>query len=178
MKFDQLIEKYYKFLISEQEENNKNDEKNLNNADQNLKSNEKELKNDEEKKDIASPSFTFLVNIIFEALKIKEIPNKNDIKYSINKVRNKNEAFKYLEIIINNFPEQIKNKFKKGYEIKFNNNDLDEVKFIDMVNLALKALFYIPKDNNTEYNEIVLIDEITPENAKKVYNMISRFLIF
>lgn len=124
----------------------------------------------------ASQGYTTLTNIILNAFKTIKPRFHNDVKYSDNRARNSKEAFKYLEIVKRNLPEGIQQRISQsGGQGGF--GDVDELTIINMANLALQALFTTPKDEeSSEYSTISSIDEVTPENAKQVYQQIRDFL--
>lgn len=121
-----------------------------------------------------SPAMVFLTNLILQAFKTKQPLYKQDIKFSDNKAQNVNEAFDYLDIVLRNLPETVRQKIEssKGGEAI---NDIDEGNIVDAANLALKALFYTPKELDTEYHDIASNMEVTEENAKQIYDSINRF---
>ena len=124
----------------------------------------------------ASPSYSYLVNVIQEALKTKQIINMDDMKFSNNEAKSSNEAYQYLNIVIRNLPTQTQQKLKQGFQKAGNFSDIDEGNLVDMANIAMKALFYNgKKENNTEYMSLSSTP-LTPENAKKIFESITRLL--
>lgn len=176
-KFNLLIEKYHELL--EADEQMAGDQTAPDMADQTSQPPQPDLQQQPQpvQTEPASSTFTYLTKIVFEAFKTKDILNKGDIKFSDNQARNKDEAFKYFDIILRNLQQQTRTKIEQGFESEGDVNDIDEGNIVDMANLAIKALFYAPKDNSTEYQDISMETEVTPENAKRIYNTLSRFLV-
>jgi hypothetical protein len=124
----------------------------------------------------ASQGYTALTNIILNAFKTIKPRFHGDVKYSDNKARDAQEAFKYLEIVKRNLPEGIQQKISQSGG-KGGFGDVDELTIVSMVNLALQALFTTPKDEeSSEYSTISSLEQVTPENAKQVYQQIRDFL--
>lgn len=132
------------------------------------------------KKEPATIGFTVLTKLILDAFKTKKPQYHNDLKFSDNKARTPDEAFKYLEIVSRNLPPESQNKLEAGINNKGGTTaDMDGLTLIDAANLAINALFYYPKldeEESTEYNDIAQIVDVTPENAKEIYQKIRSYL--
>jgi hypothetical protein len=126
----------------------------------------------------SSVGFAVVTQIILDALRVKQIPHISDKKYSDNFARTPQEAWKYLDIVTRNLPAQSQQKAQQDVG-KGGDEDLDELNIVDMANLAIKALFFVPKieeSEGEEYSNLANITKVTTENAKQTYNQIREFL--
>lgn len=125
---------------------------------------------------IASSGFTSIVKLILSAFKTLKPYYHGDIRFSDNTAQNAQEAYKYLEIVKRNLPKNMQTTVFNNLGGRGGMKDLDENELIEAANLALKALFYQPKSqDSTEYNFIFDIDEVTPETAITTYHKIRNF---
>jgi hypothetical protein len=126
----------------------------------------------------ASVGFAVVTQIILDALRVKQPIHNEDKRYSDNKARTPEEAWKYLDIVTRNLPRQSQQKAQQDVG-KGGDDDLDSLNIVDMANLALKALFFVPKlqeEESTEYSSLANVTKVTTENAQQVFNEIRNFL--
>jgi len=125
----------------------------------------------------SSVGYAVISQLVLDAFKTVEINNKNDIKFSDNKVRTPKEAYNYLEIIKRNLAPDLQNELKQDVGKSENTKDLDSADLINLTQLALEALFFRPKDTDSaEFNNIATIEEVTVENAKEVIEKIRSYV--
>ena len=116
--------------------------------------------------------YAHVANIIFNLFKTKpteEIKNKYS-KLSDNQVADSKQAYSYLgvleKMLTNGTMQQI-NKQSFGKQSK-DSIGVDDSKIVEMANVAIKALFFTPKDNFTFTTHIDDIDNILSKNGNKV----------
>jgi len=121
----------------------------------------------------SSVGYAILVQLLLDAYKTTNIRHKDDIKFSDNIVRTPQEAYKYLEIVKRNLEPDLQQKTKETVgKGGANEKSVDSTDLINIANLALKSLFFTPKDSETgEYNEIAS-QVVDVNNAKQIYNQI------
>ena len=125
----------------------------------------------------ASVGYAVMAQLILNAYKTIDIPNKNDIKFSDNKIRTPEEAYKYLEIIKRNLAPDLQKELTFDVGKSTTKNDLDSADLIKLTQLALQALFFRPKDvNSSEFNNVIGLGNATVENAKDIVNQIQLIL--
>ena len=126
----------------------------------------------------ASVGYAVLVQLLLDAFKTMNIRNPNDIKFSDNVARTPQEAYKYLEIIKRNLEPDLQQKTQEDVgKNQQGNAKMDSADVVNVANLAIKALFFTPKDmESTEYSEIASTQKVTVDNAFQVYEAIRNFL--
>lgn len=125
----------------------------------------------------SSVGYAILVKLLLDAFKTLTVRVKDDIKFSDNVARTSQEAYRYLDIVKRNLEPDLQRKTqedigKGGNDVK----SVDSADIINIANLALKALFFTPKDpESAEYNDIAN-KVVDVNNAKSVFEMIRNVL--
>lgn len=129
----------------------------------------------------SSVGFAIITQLILDALRVKQPNNLADKKYSDNKARTPEEAWKYIEIIKRNLPLDIQQKLEGdvgGAEGEAD-RDLDSLNIVDMANLGLKALFFLPKleeEDGAEYSDLSKVTKVDTANAEQIFEELRNFL--
>jgi len=126
----------------------------------------------------ASVGYAVLVQLLLDAFKTINIKHTGDIKFSDNEARTPQDAYKYLEIVKRNLEPDLQQKQQQ--DVGKNDQgakNVDSSDIINVANLAIKALFFTPKDTQTfEYSEIAATPKVTVDNAHQIYDSIRNFL--
>lgn len=183
-KFDNLIKSYYSNLVQliEQDEPIPAEEP-MGDAGA--------VPTDSSENKVVSTGYAYLVNIIYMLLKY----NTDDIdpkyyKLSDNKATNANEAFRYIDILTKLLPESMVSDLKNDTFDVIDDLPQDQIIQLDdptateMANIAIKCLFFSPKDNAEFSGKIEDIQDtlaqsenkLNIKNANAVYQQIKDFI--
>ena len=126
----------------------------------------------------ASTGYAVLVQLMVDAFKTLNVRHPEDIKFSDNIARTPQQAYQYLEIVKRNLENDLQNKTQEDVGKGGNDSkNVDSADIINIANLAIKALFFRPKDvQSSEYNDIASIPKVTVDNAKQIYDNIRNIL--
>jgi hypothetical protein len=140
---------------------------------------------------VVSTGYAYFVNIIFMLLKYPtDDINPKFLNLSDNRATNSKEAFRYIDVLTKLLPTSVISDLKNDTfgdieEIpKDQIINIDEPTVVEMANVAIKCLFYYPKDNLEFSSKIEDIREtlsqsenkVNIKNANAVYQQIKDFV--
>lgn len=135
-----------------------------------------------------SQGYAHNVELIYNLFKAKpsEAIKQKYLNLSDNKALNSKQAYEYLRILENLLPKNTITNINKANFGKSEGQsiDLDDAKMVEMANIAIKALFFTPKDNlefSSKLDDIENIlaqtgNRVTVENANTIYTEIKNLV--